>query len=256
MAQINPYQAPQAAVNDVDHAGAELAGEPRALDAGRGAAWIAEGWGLFRQAPAVWMAITVIELVVFVMASFVPIIGQLAGMMIPVLFAGGLMIGCRALDRGEDLTIGHLFAGFQTHLSPLVVIGAVYLAAMIALIAIAALFTGGAAFALYRGTADIGVTASSILLAVLIIAALSIPVAMAIWFAPALVTLHDLSPTDAIKRSLAGCAKNILPFLVYGILAIMLAALASLPLALGWLILLPVLAGSIYAAYRDIFLQR
>ena len=30
--------------------------------------------------------------------------------------------------------------------------------------------------------------------------------------------------------------------------------LASIPFALGWLVLLPVLAGSAYASYRDVFL--
>ena len=59
---------------------------------------------------------------------------------------------------------------------------------------------------------------AAILLMVLVVMALSIPLAMAIWFAPALVVFHDLQPLDAMKQSFAGCLKNIVPFLVYGII--------------------------------------
>jgi hypothetical protein len=41
--------------------------------------------------------------------------------------------------------------------------------------------------------------------------------------------------------------------MVYGVLVLLLAVCASLPLLLGWLLLLPVIYASLYAAYRDIF---
>lgn len=41
--------------------------------------------------------------------------------------------------------------------------------------------------------------------------------------------------------------------LVYGIFVLVLAFFAALPAGLGFLVLAPVLAGSIYAQYRDLF---
>ena len=47
--------------------------------------------------------------------------------------------------------------------------------------------------------------------------------------------------------------KNVLAFLVYGLIVLVLAFFAALPVGLGFLVLIPVLAGSVYAAYRDVF---
>jgi uncharacterized membrane protein len=43
------------------------------------------------------------------------------------------------------------------------------------------------------------------------------------------------------------------PFLVYGLITMVLCFFAALPVGLGFLVLGPVLSGSVYASYRDIF---
>jgi uncharacterized membrane protein len=90
-------------------------------------------------------------------------------------------------------------------------------------------------------------------LAFLVMFALLLPVVMAIWFAPPLVVFHKMGAFEAMKASFVGCLKNIVPFVVYGLIGLVLAIVASLLLMLGWLVLGPVLAASIYAAYRDIY---
>jgi uncharacterized membrane protein len=92
-------------------------------------------------------------------------------------------------------------------------------------------------------------------LASLVVLALVIPVNMALWFAPALVMLQGQTATRAITQSFKGCLRNIVPFLIYGTVLLVLGFLASLPLALGWLVLGPVILGSVYAAYRDIYFE-
>ena len=77
---------------------------------------------------------------------------------------------------------------------------------------------------------------------------------MAIWFAPALVFFNNMPPLDALKASFNACLKNILAFLVYGLIVLVLMFFAALPAGLGFLVLIPVLSGSVYASYRDIFL--
>ena len=56
-----------------------------------------------------------------------------------------------------------------------------------------------------------------------------------------------------MKQSFAGCLKNIVPFLVYGIVSMLLMVVATIPIFLGWLVLWPTVMGSVYASYRDIF---
>jgi len=83
--------------------------------------------------------------------------------------------------------------------------------------------------------------------------ALSIPIYMALWFAPALVVLRGLAPMAAVRESFLGCLKNMVPFLIYGIVLLVPSIFATIPFLLGWLVLLPVVIASIYVAYRDIY---
>ena len=90
---------------------------------------------------------------------------------------------------------------------------------------------------------------------ILLAALCFIPLAMALWFAPALVVIHDVQPWPAMKASLVVCLKNWAPFLVYGLALIPLAILAALPVFLGFLVLSPVIYASIYAGYKGMFLR-
>ena len=82
-----------------------------------------------------------------------------------------------------------------------------------------------------------------------------LPLAMAMWFAPALVVFHDMQPVVAMRSSFFASLKNIMPMLIYGLILMVLAIVATIPFGLGWLILLPVLMASSYTAYRDIYIQ-
>jgi uncharacterized membrane protein len=58
---------------------------------------------------------------------------------------------------------------------------------------------------------------------------------------------------EAVMSSLRAVFKNVLPFLVYGVIQLVLAVVASIPFALGWLVLLPVMLLTAYVSYRDVF---
>src|SRR5450759_4877957 len=106
---------------------------PRTVDAGRGAAWWSEGWRLFTPAVGPWILIVVIAFVLNMILAFIPILGGIASHLLFPIFAGGLMLGCRAIDRGEPLTIAHLFAGFGPRAGSLLIVALIYLAAAIAI---------------------------------------------------------------------------------------------------------------------------
>src|SRR3977135_2640781 len=81
---------------------------PRAVDAGRGVAWWAEGWRLFTPAVGPWILIVVIGFCIHVILALIPVLGSIASQYLFPILAGGLMLGCRAIDRGEPLTLAHL----------------------------------------------------------------------------------------------------------------------------------------------------
>ena len=64
----------------------------------------------------------------------------------------------------------------------------------------------------------------------LIVMALMIPVMAAFWFAPALVVMGDYGPGQALKASLVGCLRNILPMLWYSVIMVVLLVLVVLAL--------------------------
>jgi uncharacterized membrane protein len=96
---------------------------------------------------------------------------------------------------------------------------------------------------------------TSILVGILVMLLLMVPLLAAYWFAPALIVLNNLGPVAAMKASFSGCLRNILSFLVYSILMLLLAILAVIPLGLGMLVWLPLAITSTYASYRAIFTE-
>jgi uncharacterized membrane protein len=252
----DPYAAPRARVADVPSAapGGNFIPEGQAVAAGNGWQWIVDAWGLFKRQPGTWIAILVVFLVLVILLNFVPFVGGLAAALLAPVFAGGIVRGCQEVNDGGALEIGHLFAGFKENTGRLVMIGVFNLVAWIVIMLVIYVLIGASMSALMMGGGDPSAAAGApVLLAGLIALALSIPVYMALWFAPALVTLNDFEPVQALKTSFSACLKNIVPYLVYGVILFALAIVASIPAGLGWLVLGPVLAISVYTAYRDIF---
>ena len=258
MATSNPYAAPKAAVADATSVrDSDFVPGGQALPAGNGWTWITEGWELVKRQPGMWIGIVVIAFVIFILVALIPFVGGLLLTLFGPVFAAGVMIGCKALDSGGHLELGHLFAGFKEKTGTLIAVGAIYLGASLVVMLVVGL-TMGVGMAAMMGQADpqaMEAMGMTMVLAMLIMMALLLPVVMAIWLAPPLVVFHEQGALDAMKGSFFGCLKNIVPFLVYGVVLFVFSILATLPIGLGWLVLGPVFAGSIYASYRDIYLK-
>lgn len=258
MSTPNPYAAPKATVADaVSPQQGNYVPGGRAVPAGNGWTWIAAGWDLFKRQPGMWIAILVVLFVLSIVAAFIPIVGSLAlGVLFPV-FTGGLMLGCRALDEGGQLEFNHLFAGFRERVGPLVAVGAIYLGVTIVIAVVVGVVTGVGMLGVMSGqggdAAAMAGAMAGMALAMLVMLALMIPLFMAVWFAAPLVVFHDRGAVDAMKESFTGCLKNIVPFLLYGVILMVLGIVAMIPLGLGWLVLGPVMVASIYTAYRNIY---
>ena len=230
-------------------------GASRTVAAGNAFDWLRQGWGIFVVNPGVWIAQTIVLLVVLLGLNVVPLVGTLAAHLLTPLLLAGLLVSCRKASNGQSPEIGDLFAGFSHNTGNLVMLGVLYMATMLAIFAVVMLLAGGSvAGGLMMGHGSgLGLALGGLLLAMLLTLALSLPVLMALWFAPALVFFNNMTPVDALKASFNACLRNTLVFLVYGLMAMVLAFFAALPVMLGFLVLLPVLAGSLYASYRDVF---
>ena len=229
----------------------------RGVAAGRGWDWIAAGWELFKKQIGMWIALLIVFLILMIVIGIIPILGTLASTVLTPVFGAGIYVAAKAVDEGRPLEFGHLFAGFRERFTQLALVGAIYLGAALAIALVVGLAAGTSIFAMFGGAQpDLATAGAAVtfILAVLIMLALLLPVFMAIWFAPALVMFHGKGAVEAMQESFFGCLKNILPFLVYGIVGLVLGVLASIPLGLGWLVLGPVLAASVYTSYKDIYL--
>jgi len=233
--------------------------EPQRLTANRGWEWIKQGYALFVKAPLLWMVVLLICFIAVAGLSAVPVVGEpLASLLLPAVLVG-LMVGCRALEHGEELELAHLFSGFQQRTAQLVTLGGIALVGQFLIFGVM-MMVGGATLVsiLMSGqpTEDPEIIRQAITgagLAVLLGITLFSVLVMAMQFAPMLVFFNNIAPVAAMKLSMRAFLNNVGPMLVYGMTFILLAILASIPMMLGWLVLMPIVFTSVYAAYCDIF---
>jgi hypothetical protein len=256
MSQGNPYQPPRAQVVDVSNApplGAFVEGG-RGVDAGRGWAWIAAAFDLFRKRVLAWVLITIILGVLVIVVNFFPVIGWLVNTLLIPVYVGGLLLGCRALEEDGEFGVGQLFAGFSHSTGRLMAIGALSLVGWILVMVPLFFIMGTSMFGLMSGDpAAIAAAGPALMLGILVTVALSVPLYMALWFAPSLILFAEAQPVQALAQSFRACLRNIVPFLLYGVLLTIIFLIAAIPLGLGLLVAVPVLIASVYTAYRDIF---
>ena len=244
----------------------------RRVGAGRGVAWVAEGWRLFARAPLMWLLATMMLFLFSIIISIVPFIGSAVVQVLNPVYTAGFSVACRSLETGGDFEMDQLLAGFRSRFGPLAVVGLIFLAGMAVILlvfAVAAGFSVIGAFLSGAATPEdwpsvLASSAMSVALGLLIALALWVPLLAAYWFAPTLVILHDVAPAKAMAASLRACFRNFVPYLVYGIVMLAIALVAAIPTIViplvGWLVsaaafvvIYIVNVTAAYASYRDIF---
>ncbi len=230
---------------------APFTGRSRVTEPGACFDWLRQGWALFSASPGLWLGQTLLFLLGLLVPASVPLLGLLVSALLLPLLAAGMLTACQRSARGEAPAPGDLLAGFQDKGGGLVLLGLLHLLGLAGIGLL--LFLIGAAGPDSPGMPSLGALVGGLLLNGLLAVVLSLPLAMAFWFAPALVLFHRMAPLDAVKASFGACLKNWLAFLVFGLLLSILLFFAALPLGLGFLVLIPVLFGALHASYRDIF---
>ena len=232
--------------------------EAQHVNAASGWLWIKQGYWLFKKSPVLWITMVSIGVVGSVATYAVPIIGDaLVTLLFPALLTG-YMLGCHALENDEELKLSHLFAGFHNSTTQLITLGGISLVGNMLILGVMMLAGGDTLVSILMSgkpvdnPAILMQAAENATIALLLGGALFYTLLMATQFAPMLIVFNKLSPVSAMKVSLKACLRNMLPLLLYGVMMLPFVAIASMPMMLGWLILLPIITGSMYAIYRNL----
>ncbi|POZ62977.1 BPSS1780 family membrane protein [Chromobacterium alticapitis] len=250
----------------------------RKVAAGRGWRWCVEAFHIVREQPLTWVLLTLVYLLIHFAIHSVPFIGGLIGAVIGPVFAGGFILAARKSERGEELELADLFAGFRLMPGPLLQVGAMFFALMVAammVVGIVGMSTGvmsgvlgnhamhpGAMGELSLFSGDLAPAASHpgaaggfLALLALTMSAVMFVVSLSYWFAPSLVALDRVSPWQAILASLRAGLSNWLPMLVAGLALGLLLIPVMLTLGLGLLLWCPIAFVTAYTSWKDVFGQ-
>ena len=137
-------------------------------------------------------------------------------------------------------------------MAQLVIIGAVTLGVGIVIGILMTVVVGGAMMGGMAAGSG-GLAMGGMFIGFILSLVLLIPLAMATWFAIPLVAIRGVDAVTAIKSSFKASLANLVPLVVLGVIYAVLFFVASLPFGLGLLVALPMLWGSQYASFRDVF---
>lgn len=229
------------------------------VEAGAGVAWWQAGWNLFMRNPGALVIIALVFGVIYIVAAFIPVIGSLATLIFGPAMFGGLLYALAKLDRGETPEVGDLFAAFKIpgKLTPMLLLCLPAVALGVIAVVLAFLFIGSmlGAVGMSGGSeaAAVGMATGGLGLFMLIMFALGLAYAALMFFAVPAVMLGGAEPFSAMKDSLSASLGNIVAMILFMLLYIVAAIVAMIPLGLGFLVLLPVMAGAMYVAWQQVF---
>lgn len=260
----NPYAAPQADVtpprSSMTPDNLDLLPEARSLSIGAGVSWIKEAWALMKPNLGIWVLMLLVYMIFQVVMSIIPVAGGIVAQLLAPVIMAGLLMAAKHADLGGTVRFDFLFEGFKTKFAPLLGLGALMLGVYIV---IGILVGGGmavsmstASFDPETGTMDAGAMFSPIMLILMLVGlVIAVLISLAFAYATHLVALNDVPVFESVKRSFKGAAKNILPLIVYILMAFVIFIVSAIPLLLGLLITIPLFFVTSYVSYKQIFLN-
>ena len=232
----------------------------RHVGVGHGVQWISEGWSLFLRRPGLWLVTAFLQTLLILLVLLVPLLGQVGAHLLMPILSAGLMVVAHRVDYNEPVAVADAFTGFKEHAPAVVNVGVWYMLGWMLIVALGLLLGGGAAVSgmavgMETHYAWLGTVISvfGIILAVTISLLLVLPLVMSVWLAPPLAVFHDIPAMTAMKQSFLASWRSLPAFIVAFFLVALMLFLTSLTLGLALLVVIPVMAGATYAAYRDLF---
>ena len=241
-----------------------------------GIAWVKLGFKTFLQQPLAMSGLFFMFMALLSIASLLPFIGAAVALALLPAATLGLMAATQEATKGKfpmPLILISAFRAGQKRLNAMLILGALYAAGFLAIMAVVSLIDGGQFARIYLVGGKITeelVMQTDFQIAMWVTMALYLPLSLTFWHAPALVHWHDMTPVKSLFFSFMACYKNFGAFTVYGfawmgifmlaifvvtILAALLgspafASLAMFPIAL---VIFAMFFTSIYFTFRDSF---
>ena len=244
------------------------------LPASTGWLWVKQGVVLFRQQPAALSTLLLGSMLISLLASVVPLLGQFMPLILIPVFSVAFMQACLDIDQGKRIVPARLLAGFQKPaVGTLLKLGVLYLGAAALALGASALADDGVLFQLITGQIEANSDTAKQLKdanlggAMLLACAVYIPAAMAFCFAAPLIYWQKMALGKAIFFSFFAVLRALKAFIVFAlgwfaisatvsevVLLVMGRSQAALLVLLPLSVILTVLLHcSFYASYRQIF---
>lgn len=228
---------------------------PRKVSISDSIAWLSNSWSLVKPDLKVWALILLALFIATLVLGFIPFMGAaIVSICAPIVF-GGLLLGVHySATSNIRLKFQNIWMGFDNKWLSLIIIGVIGL--LVSLISGWIADYIGAHYLGLNLTGEIELQDIALYLLFGVISLfINILFSIAFFFAIPLIMFNDISAIAALKASIKGGLTNILPLLVYSILATLLVFLGALPMLLGLFIVIPMLEVSVYLAYKDVYVQ-
>jgi hypothetical protein len=224
------------------------------VPASRGVAWLRDAFRIFRQAPAIWIALCAAWIALWFSLLVLPFIGPVLANLLQPVFFGSFAIAAWKQSAGERVTMGDLFSGFRRNVRSLVNIGILMMVAQVS----SSFLMRALGLPTWPDEEPFEVVAYVEMLRphLWILAtgfALMAVASGALWFAPQLIVFHGMSTSHAIRWSVYAALSNIGAMSVYGAVLVLALTLAWVPFGIGLIVMVPLMAISTYTGYRDVF---
>lgn len=228
--------------------------------------WFFDGVSLFKKSPLLMILMGVIFVIINLSTKMIPVLGLfVSGVVSNILFVG-MMKACRDLDDGKELTLEHLFSGFNENIGGILALYFVEMASLILFAVTCTVFAFlffGVSFInslLNDGLSltnifDFGSTKIIILFLLSLVFCFlgTICIAMAFVYTPYLVCFKKQKVLESIQNSVKALISHAWPLTALGLCHLALFLLCILTLGLGFLAAFPIIFCSFYFSYKDIF---
>lgn len=235
----------------------------RTVEAGRGVAWLTEAVQLVMKAPAVFL----VQALIVAVISVIPVLGQLAMLVLGPALLAGMVWSMREADQGREPQIPQLFEGFtrEGRIGGLIALCLPAIAGGLLIFVLGFIFVGGALLGTALGGGTDAAAALGFGGGMLLFVATMLLVGLAIYsmivFAIPRVMFEGAEPFDAMKQSIGASLANIVPLLVFSVIFFFAAMIVMLVLSIipvlgtivAYLAIHAALAGAVYIAYKDVF---
>jgi hypothetical protein len=211
-----------------------------------GVLWVKLGMRTFLKQPLALAGLFFLFMAAMSVLSLVPVLGNVLALALLPGATLGLMAATKEAVSGKFPLPTVLLSAFRAgkkQLRAMLVLGAIYAAGFLLVLAISAMVDGGKFARLYLVGSSISAEAlqeGDFELAVIVAMAFYMPLSLLFWHAPALVHWYGISPVKSLFFSMVACMRNFWAFTVYslvwlgafigmGMVVAVVAALAGSP---------------------------